>query len=87
MTRTFRIAFILLLALAFAAPPLFARDASSLDQAVKQAREKTGGRVISAETREKNGRQYYNIRILTNDGKVRRYRYDAGGDHRSNNRR
>jgi len=86
MTRTFRIALCLMLALGLAAPPLFARDASSLDNAVQQAREKSNGRVISAETREKNGRQYYNIRILTDDGKVRRYRYDAG-DERRNHRR
>ncbi|MEJ2454949.1 MAG: ribosome biogenesis GTPase RsgA [Candidatus Thiodiazotropha sp.] len=86
MTRTLRNALILLLALAFA-PPLLARDASSLDNAVRQAREKSNGRVISAETQEKNGRQYYNIRILTDDGKVRRYRFDAGNDRRSNKRR
>ena len=86
MTRTFRIAAILLLALAFAAPPLFARDAYSLDNAVRQAREKSNGRVISAETREKNGREYYNIRILTDDGKIRRYRYDAGEGRRDKRR-
>lgn len=86
MTRTFRNTLILLLALLFATPPLLARDASSLDNAVRQAREKSNGRVISAETREKNGRQYYNIRILTNDGKVRRYRFDAGDDRRNNRR-
>ncbi len=43
MTRTLRNALILLLALAFA-PPLLARDASSLDNAVRQAREKSNGR-------------------------------------------
>lgn len=86
MTRTLRNLLILLLALAFAAP-LFARDDLSLDQAVKQARDNTGGRVISAETQQQNGQTIYNIRILTNDGKVRRLRYDAGGDRRSNNRR
>ncbi len=69
------------------APPLFARGDLSLDQAVRQAREQTGGRVISAETREKNGQTYYNIRILTNDGKVRRLQYEAGGDRRNNSRR
>ena len=86
MTRTLRNALILLLAFTFS-PALPARDASSLDNAVRQAREKSDGRVISAETREKNGRQYYNIRILTDDGKVRRYRFDAGEDRRSNHRR
>ena len=86
MTRKLRNALTLLLALAFASP-LLARDASSLDQAVRQAREKSNGRVISAETQEQNGRQYYNIRILTDDGKVRRYRFDARDERRSNNRR
>ena len=85
MTRTLRNSLILLLALAFA-PPLMARGDMSLDQAVRQARDKSNGRVISAETREKNGQRYHNIRILTNDGKVRRYRYDAD-DGRRNNRR
>jgi hypothetical protein len=86
MTRYLRIALILLLALAFA-PPLLARGDISLDQAVRQARERTGGRVISAETREKNGQLFHNIRILTNDGKVRRLKYDAGGGRRPSNRR
>ena len=84
MSRILRNALILLLALAFA-PPLMARD-MSLDQAVRQAREKSNGRVISAETREKNGQRYHNIRILTDDGKLRRYRYDAGEGRRSNRR-
>ena len=85
MTRTLRNSLILLLALAFA-PPLMARGDMSLDQAVRQARDKSNGRVISAETREKNGQRYHNIRILTNDGKVRRYRYDADDDRRNNRR-
>lgn len=85
MTRTLRNSLILLLALAFA-PPLMARGDMSLEQAVRQARDNSNGRVISAETREKNGQRYHNIRILTNDGKVRRYRYDAD-DGRRNNRR
>jgi uncharacterized membrane protein YkoI len=69
------------------APSLFAQGDLSLDQAVQQARERIGGRVISAETREKNGRRFHNIRILTNDGKVRRLQYDAGDERRSDNRR
>jgi hypothetical protein len=85
MTRTLRNSLILLLALAFA-PPLMARGDMSLEQAVRQARDKSNGRVISAETREKNGQRYHNIRILTNDGKLRRYRYDAGEDRRNNRR-
>lgn len=67
--------------------PLFARGDLSLEQAVKKARENTGGRVISAETREQDGRQFHNIRILTNDGKVRRLRYKADEDRGSHKRR
>ena len=68
MTKLSRILASLLLPLLLTATPLFARDGLSLDQAVQQAREKTGGRVISAETNEKNGQRFHNIRILTNDG-------------------
>lgn len=67
-------------------PPLLARGDLSLDQAVEQARGRTGGRVISAETQDKNGQRVYNIRILTDDGKVRRLQIDAGGDRRSDSR-
>ncbi|MET0065123.1 MAG: PepSY domain-containing protein [Candidatus Thiodiazotropha sp.] len=58
----------------------------SLDQAVQQAKQKTGGRVISAESRSQDGRPVYNIRILTRDGKVRRMQIradDKGGASRS----
>jgi len=79
MTR--RYLTILLLGLLLS-PPLSARGGLSLDQAVEQARDRTGGRVISAETMEKNGHLIHNIRILTNDGKVRRLRIDAGDDRR-----
>ncbi len=50
---------------------------TSLDEAVSDARERYPGRVISAETRRKDGREYHNVRILTGDGRVRRYRIDA----------
>ncbi len=55
----------------------------SLDQAVQQAKQRTGGRVISAETLSQDGRPVYNIRILTQDGKVRRMQIhadDKGGE-------
>jgi len=86
MTKRTRI-FSLILMLLLLSPPLSARGYISLDQAVEQARDRTGGRVISAETREKNGHRVHNIRILTNDGKVRRLQIDAGDDRRSNNNR
>jgi uncharacterized membrane protein YkoI len=86
MTKYSKIALSLLLPALLLAPPLFARDDLSLDQAVEQARKNTGGRVISAETKEKEGHRFHNIRILTNDGKVRRLQYDAGEERRSNKR-
>ncbi|MEW8626093.1 MAG: PepSY domain-containing protein [Candidatus Thiodiazotropha sp.] len=49
----------------------------SLDKAVEQAKKRTGGQVISAETRNQDGRRVHNIRILTEDGKVRRLRINA----------
>ncbi len=49
----------------------------SLNKAVEQAKKRTGGQVISAETRNQDGRRVHNIRILTEDGKVRRLRIDA----------
>ncbi|MEJ2619681.1 MAG: PepSY domain-containing protein [Candidatus Thiodiazotropha sp.] len=49
----------------------------SLNQAVKQAKKRTGGQVISAETRNQDGHRVHNIRILTEDGKVRRLRINA----------
>jgi hypothetical protein len=50
---------------------------TSLDEAVSDARDHYPGRVLSAETRQHNGRDMHNVRILTRDGRVRRYRVDA----------
>jgi hypothetical protein len=68
---------------------LYARADTSLNQAVEQAKQRLGGgRVISAETRERDGKRVHNVRILTKDGKVRRLRINAdGGGRRSNGRR
>ena len=49
----------------------------SLDSAVSQARKRTGGRVLSAETRRIDGRPAHVVRILTKDGKVLRRMTDA----------
>lgn len=59
----------------------------SLDQAVEQAKQRLGGRVISAETRERDGKRVHNVRILTKDGKVRRLRINAEGARRHHNGR
>jgi len=50
---------------------------TSLDEAVSEARERYNGRVLSAETKRRNGHETHNVRILTRDGQVRRYRVDA----------
>jgi len=46
----------------------------SLDSAVSRIRGRTGGRVLSAETRYEGDRPVHHIRILTRKGKVKRIR-------------
>ena len=48
----------------------------TLDNAVTRAKEQYKGRVISAETNKRNGKQTHKIRILTDDGRVRRLNVD-----------
>lgn len=43
----------------------------TLDQAASIAKSRTGGRVLSAEQREVDGRLMYRIKILTPKGRVR----------------
>lgn len=49
----------------------------SLDSAVARIRKQTGGRVLSAETKNEGGVQVHYIRVLTRDGKVKRLRVVA----------
>lgn len=71
--------FLLLLpGLVLAGPP---RDVS-LNQAIGEARNHYNGKVLSAETRRTKGRDTHNVRILTKDGRVRRYRVDAESGRR-----
>jgi len=49
---------------------------TSLDDAVSDARHRYPGRVLSAETDRRGGRESYKIRILTDDGRVKRLRVD-----------
>lgn len=51
--------------------------AESLNSAVARIRQQTGGRVLSAETRNEGGVQVHYIRVLTRDGKVKRFRVVA----------
>lgn len=53
------------------------RDGISLDAAVARVRRDTGGRVLSAETREDRGRATHRIKVLLRDGSVRVINVDA----------
>ena len=46
----------------------------SLSEAIESVRRKTGGRVVSAETKVQNGREVHHIKVLTKDGKVRTHK-------------
>lgn len=46
----------------------------SLSDAVEQVRRQTDGRIISAETKTKNGREVHLIKVLTKDGKVKTHK-------------
>lgn len=59
-----------------AAPP--GRGAVSLEQAVAQVRRDTGGRILSAQTVQENGRTVHVIKVLTPDRSVRTVRVPAG---------
>lgn len=68
------------LALLLASPSLMAdkrnSNGVSLESAVSNARNDYRGRVISAETGKRNGNSPHRIRILTDDGRVRRLQVD-----------
>ncbi len=51
----------------------------SLDQAAEQVRRQTGGRILSAETVNKNGRRVHRIKVLTPDHKVVIREINTGG--------
>jgi uncharacterized membrane protein YkoI len=56
------------------------RDAGngmSLDQAVEMVQRRFNARVVRAETRREQGRTFYNLRLLSADGKVWTVRVDA----------
>ena len=52
-------------------------DYVDLDSAVSRVRERTGGRILSAQTKGSNGNTEHVIRVMTDDGKVRRIRVEA----------
>jgi uncharacterized membrane protein YkoI len=49
-------------------------DGMSLSQAVESVRRKTGGRIISAETKRSGDRDVHHIKVLTDDGKVKTHK-------------
>ncbi len=70
------IRFILLLVTVSLPIPVYATspgksESISLDRAASIAKSRTGGRVLSAEKREVDGRLMYRIKILTPKGRVR----------------
>ena len=50
---------------------------TSLDDAISRVRRQSEGRVLSAETVRQNDREEHRVRVITDDGRVRRYRMDA----------
>lgn len=54
----------------------------SLEEAVEQVRRETGGRILSAETVQANGRRVHRIKVLTPDRRVRVINVDAATGRR-----
>ena len=49
----------------------------SLSEAIEAVRRRTGGRVVSAETKIQGGREVHHIKVLTEDGKVRTHKVNG----------
>jgi uncharacterized membrane protein YkoI len=60
-----------------AAQLVVAKDGMSLSEAIESVRRKTGGKILSAETRVQGGREVHHIKVLTKDGKVRTHKVDG----------
>lgn len=56
---------------------LAARDHVTLDQAVAQVKQQTGGRILTAETKNRDGQPVHRIKVLMPDGRVRVIYVDA----------
>lgn len=52
----------------------------SLEEAARQAAERVGGRVVSAQTIERDGKRIHVIRVMTRDDVVRTVRIPADED-------
>ena len=49
----------------------------SLSEAIESVRRRTGGKVVSAETRVQGGREVHHIKVLTKDGKVKTHKVNG----------
>lgn len=63
----------------YAGQPLLiaVQDGMTLSQAIESVRRRTGGRVVSAETRVQGGREVHFIKVLTKDGKVKTHKVNG----------
>jgi len=52
-------------------------DGMTLSQAIESVRKRTGGRVVSAETKIQGGREVHHIKVLLPDGKVKTYKVNG----------
>ena len=52
-------------------------DGMSLSQAIESVRQRTNGKVVSAETRVQGGREVHYIKVLTKDGKVKTHKVNG----------
>ena len=53
------------------------KDGMSLSEAIESVRRRTGGRVVSAETKVSGGREVHHIKVLTKDGKVKTHKVNG----------
>jgi len=53
------------------------QDGMSLSEAIESVRQRTGGRVVSAETKVQGDREVHYIKVLTKDGKVRTHKVNG----------
>ncbi len=53
-------------------------NSQTLNQAVTTIKLKTGGRILSAKTVQKNGHRIYKIKVLLPSGKIQTFRVNAG---------
>ena len=53
------------------------QNGMTLAQATESVRRRTGGRVVSAQTRIEGGREVHYIKVLTKDGKVKTHKVNG----------